>query len=160
VDGSALTTCLSLMRALPASADGVESDRTGATEQMKKRPLYVVNALLASGVLCFALDRSRGDRGPVDWTVLSLIGLAILWNLLQLTRRLHRARGMGGAWRVPRTLLFWGIGLMNTPVLRPETLGGWRPWVGGAFLVLAGLDTAWVARDEWRLRQAEASSGG
>ena len=52
---------------------------------------YSVRALLASGALYYALDLSQSDRGAVDYGVITLIVLAIVWNVVQLARRILAA---------------------------------------------------------------------
>ena len=39
--------------------------------------LYSVRACLAGGVLYYALSLSAGDRGPVDWVVITLVVAAV-----------------------------------------------------------------------------------
>ncbi|MEZ4456148.1 MAG: hypothetical protein R2882_06305 [Gemmatimonadales bacterium] len=51
---------------------------------------YAVNGLLAAGVLYWVLDLSASGRGPIDYAVIALLGLAILWNLVGLGRHLVR----------------------------------------------------------------------
>ncbi len=124
-----------------------------------KQPLYVVNAVLASGVLYWVLHLSRGDRGLVDWVVVAVVVLAVLWNLVRLGQRLHGAGGGADLWHLQRTVLFWIVGLLNTALLRPEEVGGWRNWVGWAVLGIAALDTAWIFQKERRLTAARPSPG-
>ncbi len=118
-----------------------------------KRPVrsYLVLAALAAGTLAFALPLSAGDRGPVDYAVLSAIGAAILWNLVQLGRRLHAAGGGKAVWHLTRTLGFWTIGLFNTLLLRPEDVDTWRPYVGGILLLIAVADTIALGVQEHRI---------
>jgi hypothetical protein len=47
----------------------------------------VVLALLAAGVLHWVLELSADDRGPVDGMVIALVSFAIVWNVLQVWRR-------------------------------------------------------------------------
>ena len=108
---------------------------------MKEPRSYVALAALAGGALFYALRLSRFDRGPVDWAVIGLILAAILWNLIQLGRRLHRAGGGKAVWHLQRTVLFWIIGLLNTAFLRVEDLGSRKNWVGWAVLLIAAADT-------------------
>jgi len=49
-------------------------------------------AVLAACAVYFAIDQSAADRNAFDWTVIGLLGCAVLWNLLQLGRQL-RGRG-------------------------------------------------------------------
>jgi hypothetical protein len=107
----------------------------------KKPHSYAINAGLASAVLYFVLDLSASDRGVVDYAVIGAVCLAILWNVVQLSRRLYSAGGRKDVWHVQRTVLFWVIGLLNTVFARPELVGGWRTWLGGALLVMAAADT-------------------
>ncbi len=110
--------------------------------KMKKRvESQVVNACLASAVLYWVLDLSAGDRTFIDYAVIGAVSLAILWNVVQLSRRLHRAGGAKDVWHVQRTVLFWIVGLLNTVLARPEQVGGWRTWVGAVLLVVAAADT-------------------
>jgi hypothetical protein len=108
----------------------------------------VVRALLATCVLYFVLNLSAGDRGVVDWIVISLVGAAIAWNILQLSRLMH-ARGGGRAlWHVERTTLFWVIGLMNTVWIRAGDVGTWKNYLGWAILTVAVVDTVVLFRNE------------
>ena len=70
-----------------------------------------------------------------------MVALAVLWNIVQLSLRLYRYGGGRAAWRVQRTVLFWVGGVLNTALLRPENVGGWRNWLGWTILVLAAIDT-------------------
>ena len=115
---------------------------------------YLALAVLASGALAFALPLSAGDRGTIDYVVLSAIGAAILWNLVQLGRRLHAAGGAKSVWHLTRTLLFWIVGLLNTALLRPEHVDTFRPWVGGLFLLVAAADTLALGVREHRIVRA------
>jgi len=114
----------------------------------KKPRSYVVLAVLASGALYFAISLSSSGRTWIDWTVLSLLSLAILWNLVQAGRRLYRAGRGKDLWHLQRTLLFWVIGLLNTALIRPEDVGSWKNIVGWAMLVLAAADTILLVRKE------------
>ena len=62
---------------------------------MKKPGSYLVNCALACGVLYWVLYLSRSGRTAIDWTVIGLVILAILWNLVKLGQRLNRAGGGG-----------------------------------------------------------------
>ena len=89
-----------------------------------RRQSHVVLALLAGAVLYWVLHLSAGGRGPVDWTVIGLVSLAVTWNVLQLSRRLS-VQGAAAVWHVLRTLLFWLVGLLG--ILTPwawRQLGG------------------------------------
>ena len=57
------------------------------------RTSYVVNGVLAGGVLLYALRLSRGDRGWIDLLVIGLVIAAMAWNVLQISRKLHRVEG-------------------------------------------------------------------
>jgi len=118
-----------------------------------------VNTALACGVLYWALDLSASGRGVIDYAVIGLVCLAILWNLVQLSRRLYGAGGARAAWHVQRTALFWIVGLLNTVQLRPEHVGTWRPWVGGVMLALALADTIALFRAERRVTQMPVAGG-
>ncbi|MCA9726291.1 MAG: hypothetical protein KC729_01315, partial [Candidatus Eisenbacteria bacterium] len=89
-------------------------------------------------------------RGVVDYVVLSLLVLAILWNVIQLTRRVHAVGGGRSVWHVQRTVLFWIVGLMNSVLIRPELAGSWRNYVGWGMLALAVFDTVLLFRSERR----------
>ena len=115
---------------------------------MKKPRSHLVLAVLASCTLYFAISLSSSGRHLIDWIVLSLVSLAILWNLVQAGRRLYRAGGGKSLWHLVRTLLFWVIGLLNTAMARPEDLGSWKTIGGWAFLVLAAADTILLIRKE------------
>lgn len=123
-------------------------------EDTKKRGSYGVNGLLASGVLYYALKLSEGDRGTVDYVVIGLVVAAILWNVVQLSRRLHSSGGARDVWHVQRTVLFWIVGVFNTAMLRPEDVGSWKNWVGWAFLAIAAIDTVALLRKEARTQPA------
>lgn len=115
---------------------------------MKKPRSYLVNGLLASVVLYFAQSLSRGDRHVIDWVVMGLVGLAVLWNLFRLGQRLYGTGGGKDLWHLLRTLLLWVIGLGNTVLARPEVIGSWKFYAGWAFLLLAAVDTVVLYRKE------------
>lgn len=123
---------------------------------MKKPGSYVINGALAGGVLYFVLDLSAAGRGPIDYVVIGLVCTAILWNIVQLSRRLHRSGGARAVWQVQRTLLFWIVGLFNTVLLQPDHLGGWRSWLGAALLVIAAADTVALYRKERQITRMSA----
>lgn len=108
----------------------------------------LARAVLSGAVLFYVAELSLGDRNVIDWSVIALVGGAVLWNLLHLGRRLRRVGGRKGVWHMLRMVLFWVIGLMNTAFLRPEDVDGWRNWVGWAFVVIAALDTVALAFKE------------
>lgn len=115
---------------------------------MKPVRSYLVNGLLASAVFYFAYDLSRSGRTAVDFVVMGLIGLAILWNVFRLGQRLYRSGGGKDLWHLQRTLLFWIIGLFNTLMIRSEEVASWRNLVGWAFLVVAAVDSIVLYRKE------------
>lgn len=107
-----------------------------------KRPgSFVINGALASGVLFYVFRLSASGRTAIDYTVIGLVVGAILYNIVQLARRLHRTGGRKAVWRVQRTVLFWVIGLLNTVLLQPEHVGSWRHWVGWTMFAIAAADT-------------------
>ena len=114
---------------------------------MKVSRSYLIKAVLACVVFYYALDMSRGGRGVVDWVVLSAVGLAVLYNLWQLGRRLHRFGGSRALWHEQRTVLFWIIGLFNTVLARPEA-APWKGILGGVLLAVAFGDTIALYRRE------------
>ena len=114
---------------------------TAAGARPKKTTSYVVNGCLASAVLYFVLDLSSSGRGWIDYGVIVLVVGAIVYNVVQLARRLHAAAGPAGAWHVGRTVLFWIVGLFNTLLIRPEDVGSWKNWIGWALVLLAVGDT-------------------
>jgi hypothetical protein len=116
---------------------------------MKKPRSYVVLAVLASAALYFAIRQSSSGRTWIDWIVLGLFSLAVIWNLVQAGRRLYRSGGGKDLWHLQRTLLFWVIGLLNTALIRPEDVGSWKNIVGWAMLVLAVADTVLLSRKEY-----------
>jgi hypothetical protein len=108
---------------------------------MKRPRSYLALAVLASGTLYFAYSLSASGRTLIDWVVLGLVCLAILWNLFKLAQRLYRAGGRKDLWHFQRTLLFWVIGLLNTLFARPEDVGSWKYYLGWGFLAIAIADT-------------------
>jgi hypothetical protein len=119
------------------------------------RTSYVVNGVLAGGVLLYALRLSRGDRGWIDLLVIGLVIAAIAWNVLQISRKLHRVEGRSGVWHVQRTVLFWIIGIFNTAMVRPGDVGSWKNWLGWLLVALAAMDTVLLFRRE---RAADGSA--
>lgn len=113
----------------------------------------VIRGLLATGVLYFVLDLSAGDRGVVDWIVIAIVGAAIVWNLVQLSRHIYAGAGGRALWHVQRTALFWVIGLMNTLWIRHEDVATWKNWVGWGVLAVA------VVHDRAVATRAEADPG-
>lgn len=115
---------------------------------MKKPRSYVALSLLSSCALGYACTLSRPERTVLDWLVLALLLLAVLWNLVNLGRRLNRAGGGRALWHLQRTLLFWVIGVLNTGLIRPAEIGSWKHVVGWGFVALAALDTFQLHRVE------------
>ncbi len=116
---------------------------------MRKRPeSHLVNAALASAVLYFVLDLSRSGRSVIDWTVIALVALAILWNLFQLGRRLFRVRGARGVVHLLATVTAWITGLFSVVFVPPELAGTWRTPFGWACLVVAFLNSLLLFRLE------------
>jgi FtsH-binding integral membrane protein len=107
----------------------------------KRRSFAVVNACMASVVLYYVLDLSSSGRTWVDFAVITLVVGAILWNLVQLGRKLHGQDGAAAVWHVQRTVLFWLIGLFNTALIRPGDVGSWKNWLGWALIIVAVVDT-------------------
>lgn len=102
---------------------------------------YVVNACLASAVLYFVVDLSRGGRSWRAYVVIGVLLAAIAWNVVQVSRTLTAAEGGAAAWRPSRTVGLWLVALFNTAMIRPEDVGSWRSWVGWLVVVLAVADT-------------------
>lgn len=119
------------------------------------RTSYVVDGVLAGGVLLYALRLSRGDRGWIDLLVIGLVIAAMAWNVLQISRKLHRVEGRAGVWHVQRTVLFWIIGIFNTAMVRPGDVGSWKNWLGWLLVALAAMDTVLLFRRE---RAADGSA--
>ncbi len=104
-------------------------------------PAFSVRAAIGVGVLYYATRLSAGDRGAVDWVVLSLASAWVLWSLARLARVLAVERGPAGGWWVLRTAGFWIIGWLNTGLIRPEDRGTWKHTLGFVVLALAALDS-------------------
>lgn len=115
---------------------------------MKQPPSHVVLSLLSGAATYFAFDLVRSGRAPLAWPLPALLGLALLWDLICLARRLHAAGGGRALWHLLRTLLFWGAGLSDTVLIRPERVGTWHHAAGWVLLALATLDTAALYRRE------------
>lgn len=116
---------------------------------MKKPKSYVALSVLASCLLYFAWTLGRPERTWIDWVVVALAGLAVLWNVVNLVLRFYRLGGGRSLWHVQRTLLFWVIGIFNTALIRPEEVGSWQHVVGWIMVILAVVDTVHLARLEW-----------
>ncbi len=108
---------------------------------------YGVNGVLASCVLAF-VAWNRDAWSPASWIIIGLLALAVLWNLLQLGRRLHLHGGGRDLWHLQRTLLFWVIGILNTALIRSADVGSWKNLLGWAMLLLASVDTLMLIRKE------------
>ena len=119
------------------------------------RTSSVVNGVLAGGVLFYALRLSRGDRGWIDFLVIGLVVAVIAWNVLQISRKLHRVAGRADVWHVQRMVLFWIIGVFNAAMVRPEDVGSWKNWLGWLLVALAVMDTVLLFRRE---RAADGSA--
>ena len=119
----------------------------------------LARAVIAAGVLFYALDLSAGDRGLVDWTVIGLASATVLWNLIQLGRLLDADGGNKAVWHLARTVLFWFLGLGNGVWVKPEDAGTWQEWVGWLLLVAAIADTVALALRERRILAARAMPG-
>jgi hypothetical protein len=125
------------------------------TDRPKPRESYVVNGVLATAVLYWVLDRSSSGRALIDWLVVSAVSLAIVWNIVQLSRRL-RVLGGAAVWHVQRTVLFWIIGLLNTVFRAPGATTDWKYVTGLGLLGLAAVDTVLL----WRKERRSRSDGG
>ena len=63
--------------------------------------------------------------------------------------------GKNPGWAIPRTILFWVIGIMNTILIRPEDTGTWKNYLGYGILLLAVIDTIflilrWIGKAKYR----------
>lgn len=117
---------------------------------------YTVRAALASVVLFYAIRLSAFGRTWIDYVVLTLIVLAILWNLAQLARRFLQNGRPADVWHVLRTVLFWVIGVTST-MLRPESLQSTKGLIGALMLGLAALETVWIHRKERELLDGQSA---
>ena len=63
------------------------SDQTPSRTDLGAR-WYAALSLLSGASFVFALNVTSGHRGPLAGLVLVLLGAAVLWNLLNLGRRL------------------------------------------------------------------------
>lgn len=115
---------------------------------MKQPRSHLALGALACAAFYFAYSLGSSGRGVIDWTVLGLLGLAVLWNLGRLGQRLYGHGGGKDLWHLLRTLLFWILGLFNTALIRPEDVGSWKYFLGWALLALAALDTVLLYRKE------------
>lgn len=113
---------------------------------------YVVNAALACAVLYYAQDLSRSGRTAIDWIVMGLVVLAILWNLFKLGQRLYRCGGASALSHLLNTLMLWVFGLANTLWL-PTYAGAWRHVVGWLFIAGAALYTVYLWKAEQKAKR-------
>jgi Ni,Fe-hydrogenase I cytochrome b subunit len=125
---------------------------------MENKTSYVATSLLSSAGLYFAWHVSAPGRDPVDWTVIGLFLLAVLWNLGNLGTRLYRTGGGRSLWHLQRTLLFWTVGILNTGLAGLRDVGAWGHVVGWLFVVVAALDTYQLHRTE-RSAQTAGTDG-
>jgi len=125
---------------------------------MENRSSYVATSLLSSAVLYFAWHVTAPGRGLVEWALIGLVLLAVLWNLGNLGTLLHRIGGGRSLWHLQRTLLFWIVGILNTGLARPGDVRSWRYVVGWIFIVVAALDTYQIHRKE-RAAQTGGTDG-
>jgi len=125
---------------------------------MKQPRSHLVLAFLACGVLYYVIELSASGRTLIDWLVLGLVVLAVLYNLVQLGRRLHHVAGPKAVWHELRTILFWVGGLLNTTLARPEHVGTWRYVVGWLLLAVAVADSVALYHKEQSLPLAPAAS--
>ena len=54
------------------------------------------------------------------------------------------------SWPLIRMLLFIVIGLFNTVFIRPEDVGGWKNYLGYAFLLMGAIDAFFLARKYYK----------
>lgn len=113
----------------------------------KKKRLYTVNAALASGVLYFVQGLSAAGRTAIDWVVIGLVSAAILWNVVQLTRRTYSSFGGRGAWHVQRTVPFWAAGL-GAVVAGQGRVAEWGLWPGRNLVIVATADSVALFQKE------------
>lgn len=123
---------------------------------MKQPRSYVLTTGIAAVVLAYAVRPSASGRGVVDWIVMGVAGSAILWSLLGLGMRLHRAGGGKAVGHLPRTLALWLVGLMNTVWAVPGQGRTWKWWVGAGLLALAVVDSILLYHKEQRSREPGA----
>lgn len=87
--------------------------------------------------------------------MVGVVGVAILWSLWGLGRRLDRVGGGKAVGHLMRTLTFWIVGLMNTVLAEPGRGRTWEWWVA-VMLRLAFADSVALYRKEQRARRPEA----
>ena len=57
---------------------------------MKKPHSHVAGALIAGGILFYAIRLSAPGRGAVDWIVIGIAAIAVLWNVTRFSASLDR----------------------------------------------------------------------
>lgn len=124
------------------------------------RRSHVAMSVIGSVVMAFFVRLSAGDRGPVDWVVIGLVGGVVLWQLWCLGRRLHAHGGASALGHEGRAVALWLVGLMNTVWAVPGSEGTWKWWVGTAMLVLAAADTIALFIKERRMLTPDGATSG
>ena len=106
-----------------------------------KQRYYTAYVAIACGALYYAQRLSQPGRTVIDWIVMGLIAVAIVWNMVQLNRKLYAAEGRKALWHIQRTACFWLVGLLNTLMLKPEDLNTWKHGLGWLFILAAIADS-------------------
>jgi hypothetical protein len=109
---------------------------------------YTLRSLVCGIALVYVIRLAGSALDVMDTAALALVIALLVYQLIGLAQRLRQVAAGLGRWSIPRNLLFWTVGLMNTLWLDPELRHGFRPWVGTAFLVFAALEVVVLYRLE------------
>ena len=109
---------------------------------------YTLRSLVCGVALVHVIRLGGATLDVLDTAALAFVIALLVYQLIGLTQRLSLAEAGLGHWSIPRNLLFWTVGLMNTLWLTPELRHSFRPWMGTAFLVFAALEVVVLYRLE------------
>jgi hypothetical protein len=115
---------------------------------------YILRSLVCGVALVYVIRLGGSTLDVLDTAALAFVVALLVYQLIGLAQRLRQAEAGLSRWSIPRNLLFWTVGLMNTLWLDPELRHSFRPWAGTAFLVFAvsevvvlyRLERAWLKK--------------
>ena len=109
---------------------------------------YTLRSLVCGVALVYIIRLGGSTLDVLDTAALAIVIALLVYQLIGLGQRMRQAEAGLGHWSIPRNLLFWTVGLLNTLWLEPELRHSFRPWAGTAFLVIAAIEMVVLYRLE------------
>ena len=91
---------------------------------------YTLRSLVCGVALVYVIRLGGATLDVLDTAALAFVIALLVYQLIGLTQRLSLAEAGLGHWSIPRNLLFWTVGLMNTLWLDPGVAPQFPP-LGG-----------------------------